>query len=187
MQFQTHTPSLPPSLFFLFHSRQWLAWTDNVQLSSSRPPPPHDSTSTNICCIQSGFGQGGEGVDAEVKPISMQIVMTSCVHSPITPPPPRVHSSSSSSVFSVALPGAAGKDVWTLNGSLLLTSYCPARFPTSSSQWTSLTLIHAVLVLCTNTTHMQIQNTGTCTSLFTDTSFLQTVSLMAWTGHMKCN
>lgn len=77
---------LPPPLF---HSRQWLAQTDNVQLSLSpphTPPPPSlDSASTNICCVQSGFGQSGEGVDAEVKPISMQIVMTSC------PPPPLPH------------------------------------------------------------------------------------------------
>lgn len=33
----------------------------------SPPTPSLDSSSTNICCIQSGFGHGAEGVDAEVK------------------------------------------------------------------------------------------------------------------------
>lgn len=109
------------SFFSLFHSRQWLAWTDNVQLSSYPHPQSLDSTSTNICCVQSGFGHGGEGVDAEVKPISMQIVMTSCV-------PP-----SSSFFFSllVELPGGCWEGClnseWVSVTDKLLSSQIPTE------------------------------------------------------------
>lgn len=53
---------------------------DKLQLSPSSSSL--DSTSSNICCVRSILSQGGEGVEAEVKPISVQIVTTSCVFIP---------------------------------------------------------------------------------------------------------
>lgn len=69
---------LPPLLW----SGQWLAWLDNVQLSFY-PHSSHGPNSANICCVQLDFVQGGVvgvGFGGGVKPISRQIVMTSCFH-----------------------------------------------------------------------------------------------------------
>ena len=71
-------------LFFSLPSISDNGWRGQIIYSChlTVPPPPFlDSASTNICYVQSGSGQSGEGVNAEVKPISMQIVMTSCVPS----------------------------------------------------------------------------------------------------------
>lgn len=107
----------PPSLLFSF---QTMVGVDRqCPAVISAPPSSLGSTSTNICCVQSGFGHGSEGVDSEVKPISMQIVMTSCV----------LLSWWSSQK-------ASGKEVWALNGSMLLTNCCPARFPPAVPQRT---------------------------------------------------
>lgn len=106
MELQTSLINSPLFLFSVFFSlysipdNGWRGWT--MYSCHLTPSKSLDSTSTNICCVQSGFGQGGEGVDIEVKTISMQIVMTSCVF----PFPGQSFSSSWSLVSSL---GAAGK------------------------------------------------------------------------------
>lgn len=80
-----HQQSMIPSFFPPSFSFQTIAGVDRQCTAVISPPSLSlDSTSTNICCVQSRFQQHDEGVGCdEVKPISMQILVTSCV----LPPP----------------------------------------------------------------------------------------------------
>lgn len=70
------------SSFLLIPNNSWCGQT--MYSCHLTPSLSLDSTSTNICCVQSRFQQRDEGVGCdEVKPISMQILVTSCV----LPPP----------------------------------------------------------------------------------------------------
>lgn len=120
---------LPPLLlcFCLFHFRQWLAWTDNIQLSSHPPPSiPWLRLHQHLLCPVrlwaewwGGWGGGQTNLDADCNDFLC----------PVLP-------STSSSLSWWSFQGASGKDVSTLNGSLFPTSCCPAGFPPSLPQWT---------------------------------------------------
>lgn len=184
MQFQTLVINNPLSLFSLLLSFSLFSIPDNGWRGQTMyschltPPPSLDSTSTNICCVQSCFGQGGEGVDAEVKPISMQIVMTSCVH----PPPLPVFFFFS---LLVELPGGCWEGClssdWVSVTDKLLSSQIPTIIITVDEPENNMCTGEHSHTIHTYTHQVYIQMHGymhdwllRCTSLFIDSSLQQT-------------